>query len=108
KAKPAAEREFKNLQNFAKELDGINQLEKWDGAYYSEKLKQKLLSLDDELLKPYFKLENVINGAFTVANKLFDLNFEEITDIDNYHKDVLTYKVTDTNANLIAIFYADF
>nr|HMQ44576.1 M3 family metallopeptidase [Mariniflexile sp.] len=78
KAKPAPEREFENLQRFAKELDGIEQLEKWDGAYYSEKLKQKLFSLDDELLKPYFKLENVIQGAFTVANKLFDLNFEEI------------------------------
>ncbi|GAA4948969.1 M3 family metallopeptidase [Algibacter agarivorans] len=108
KAKPAAEREFKNLENFAKSLDDIDRLEKWDGAYYSEKLKQKLFSLDDELLKPYFKLEHVINGAFTVANKLFDLNFEEINDIDTYHEDVLTYKVTDANGNLVSIFYADF
>ncbi|AUS04686.1 M3 family metallopeptidase [Pseudotamlana carrageenivorans] len=108
KAKPAAEKEFKNLENFAKDLDNIDHLEKWDGAYYSEKLKQKLFSLDDELLKPYFKLENVINGAFTIANKLFDLNFEEIYDIDKYHNDVLTYKVTDINGNLVSIFYADF
>lgn len=108
KAKPAAEREFKNLQIFAKEIDGISQLEKWDGSYYSEKLKQKLFSLDDELLKPYFKLENVINGTFTIANKLFDLNFEEIKDIDKYHEDVLTYKVTDKTGNLVSIFYADF
>ncbi|WP_445735477.1 M3 family metallopeptidase [Mariniflexile sp.] len=108
KAKPAAEKEFQNLQNFAKDLDGIEQLEKWDGHYYSEKLKQKLFSLDDELLKPYFKLENVIDGAFTVANKLFDLNFEEINNIDKYHEDVLTYKVTDNNGGLAAIFYADF
>lgn len=108
KAKPAAEREFENLQRFAKELDGIEQLEKWDGAYYSEKLKQKLFSLDDELLKPYFKLENVIQGAFTVANKLFDLNFEEINTIDKYHEDVITYKVSDINGDLVAIFYADF
>ncbi len=108
KAKPAAEREFENLQRFAKELDGIEQLEKWDGAYYSEKLKQKLFSLDDELLKPYFKLENVIQGAFTVANKLFDLNFEEINTIDKYHEDVITYKVSDTNGDLVAIFYTDF
>ncbi len=108
KAKPAAKREFKNLQNFAKELDGITQLEKWDGAYYSEKLKQKLFSLDDELLKPYFKLENVIDGVFTVANKLFDLHFETIDTIDKYHEDVLTYKVTDSDNNLVAIFYADF
>ena len=108
KAKPAAKREFKNLENFAKSLDNINRLEKWDGAYYSEKLKQKLFSLDDELLKPYFKLENVIDGAFTVANKLFDLNFEEIDTIDKYHEDVLTYKVTDSKGDFISIFYADF
>ncbi|TXG34567.1 M3 family metallopeptidase [Seonamhaeicola maritimus] len=108
KAKPAAEREFKNLNEFAEELDGLDQLQKWDGAYYAEKLKQKLFSLDDELLKPYFKLENVIDGAFIVANKLFDLNFEEIHDIDKYHEDVLTYKVTDNNGNLVSIFYADF
>ena len=108
KAKPAAKREFKILENFAKSLDNINRLEKWDGAYYSEKLKQKLFSLDDELLKPYFKLENVIDGAFTVANKLFDLNFEEIDTIDKYHKDVLTYKVTDSKGDFISIFYADF
>ncbi|WP_027138459.1 M3 family metallopeptidase [Gaetbulibacter saemankumensis] len=108
KAKPAALNEFENLQNFAKELDGIEHLEKWDGAYYSEKLKQKLYNLDDELLKPYFKLENVIEGAFTVANKLFDLHFEEIHNIDKYHDDVLTYKVTNSQGELISIFYADF
>jgi peptidyl-dipeptidase Dcp len=108
KAKPAAKNEFNDLENFAKELDAINRLEKWDSAYYSEKLKQKLFNLDDEQLKPYFKLENVINGAFTVANKLFDLNFEEINTIDKYHEDVLTYKVTDNNGELVSIFYADF
>lgn len=108
KAKPAAKKEFENLQNFAKELDGIEELQKWDSAYYSEKLKQKLFSLDDEQLKPYFKLENVIDGAFIVANKLFDLNFEEIDNIDKYHDDVLTYKVTDNKGDLVSIFYADF
>ncbi|MFP4847165.1 M3 family metallopeptidase [Winogradskyella sp. PE311] len=108
KAKPAAEEEFKNLEAFAKDLDGIDQLQKWDSGYYSEKLKQKLFSLDDEQLKPYFKLENVINGSFTVANKLFGLEFEEIDTIDKYHKDVLTYKVTDAAGELVSIFYADF
>jgi len=108
KAKPAAIDEFENLEIFAKELDGIDRLQKWDSAYYSEKLKQKLFRLDDELLKPYFKLENVIDGAFTVANKLFGLNFEAINTIDKYHKDVLTYKVTDENGELVSIFYADF
>lgn len=108
KAKPAANREFKKLQEFARELDGIKNLQKWDSAYYSEKLKQKLFDLDDEKLKPYFKLENVIQGAFTIATKLYDLHFEEIKNIDKYHEDVLTYKVTDSNGSLVSIFYADF
>ncbi len=108
KAKPAAEEEFENLEKFAKDLDGIDKLQKWDSAYYSEKLKQKLFNLDDEQLKPYFKLENVINGAFTVANKLFGLQFIKIDTIDKYHQDVLTYKVIDTDKNLVSIFYADF
>lgn len=108
KAKPAAEREFEQLQRFAKELDGIDQLQKWDGSYYSEKLKQKLFSLDDEQLKPYFKLENVIAGVFEVAEKLFGLQFEEVTDIDTYHEEVKTYRVYDIEKNFVSIFYADF
>jgi Zn-dependent oligopeptidase len=108
KAKPAAIREFKELQNFAKSLDNIEQLEKWDGAYYAEKLKQKLFDLDDEQLKPFFKLENVINGVFAVSQKLYGLHFEEINNIDKYHSDVLTYKVLDNNGDLVCIFYADF
>lgn len=116
KAKPAAKKEFAELEKFAKDLDhtpttlstGIDKLQKWDSGYYSEKLKQKLFSLDDEQLKPYFKLENVINGAFKVAEKLFGLQFEEIDTIDKYHEDVLTYKVTDNDGKLVSIFYADF
>ncbi|POS02439.1 peptidyl-dipeptidase Dcp [Flavobacterium croceum DSM 17960] len=108
KAKPAAQKEFAQLTAFAKELDGIEQLEKWDGAYYSEKLKQKLFNLDDELLKPYFKLENVLNGAFKVAEKLYGIRFKEVFDIDKYHQDVQTFEVLDENDNLVAIFYADF
>lgn len=108
KAKPAAEREFNELSAFAKEIDGIDTLEKWDSAYYTEKLKQKLFNLDDEKLKPYFKLENVIEGVFTVANKLFGLQFEGDKSIDVYHKDVKTYKVLDSEGIFVAIFYADF
>ena len=108
KAKPAALKEFKNLENYAKKLDGIDQLQKWDGAYYSEKLKKELFSLDQELLKPYFKLENVIGGVFEIANRLFDLQFEEVFNVDKYHEDVKTYNVTDLNGNFIAVFYADF
>ena len=108
KALPAAKKEFQALEDFAKKLDGIDRLEKWDSAFYSEKLKQQLFNFDDEQLKPYFKLENVIKGAFEVAQKLFKLQFTQIDDIDTYHKDVLTYKVEDSKQDLVAIFYADF
>ena len=108
KARPAAEREFKELENFAKSLDQIDHLEKWDSSFYSEKLKQKLFSLDDETLKPYFKLENVIEGVFLVSEKLYGLQFKEIDSIDKYHKDVKTYEVTNEKGEDIAIFYADF
>lgn len=108
KAKPAAQKEFAELNAFAKELDGLESLEKWDGAYYSEKLKQKLFSLDDEILKPYFQLENVLNGAFTVAEKLFGITFKEVFDIEKYHDDVQTFEVLDFEGQLVAIFYSDF
>ena len=108
KAKPAAEKEFNELSLFAKEMDGIDKLEKWDGGYYSEKLKQNLFDFDDEQLKPYFKLENVQQGAFTVANKLFGLQFREVFDIDKYHEDVQTFEVLDSEDELVAVFYSDF
>ena len=108
KAKPAAEREFEQLAKFAKDIDSINQLQKWDASFYSEQLKQKLFNLDDEKLKPYFKLENVIEGVFKVAEKLFELRFEEVFDIDTYHQEVKTYRVFDQENNFISVFYADF
>ncbi len=108
KAKPAAEKEFHELTDYAKKLDGIDQLQKWDGSYYSEKLKQERFNLDDEVLKPYFQLENVLNGAFEVANKLYGLTFTEVHNIDKYQKDVQTFEVTDESGNLVAVFYSDF
>jgi peptidyl-dipeptidase Dcp len=108
KAKPAAQKEFEELAAFAKKLDGIDQLEKWDGAYYSEKLKQQLFNLDDEILKPYFQLEKVLEGAFTIAERLYGITFNEISDIDKYHEEVRTFEVKDTKNELVAIFYADF
>jgi Zn-dependent oligopeptidase len=108
KAKPAALKEFAELTAFAKKLNGIEKLEKWDGAYYSEKLKQELFNLDDEKLKPYFQLEKVLDGAFTVAQKLYGLTFEESFEIDKYHQEVTTYEVKDIDNNLVAVFYADF
>ncbi len=108
KAKPAAQRDFAQLHAFAQELDGITTLEKWDSAYYSEKLKQKLFSVDDELLKPYFKLENVLQGAYTIAEKLFGIHFREIHTVDKYQADVQTFEVLDAEKNLVALFYTDF
>jgi len=108
KAKPAAEREFQELSAFARKRDGIDQLEKWDTAYYSEKLKQEKFSLDDELLKPYFQLDKVLDGVFTIAQKLYGLHFHEVQHIDTYHEEVRTFEVVDETNELIAIFYADF
>ena len=108
KAKPAAQEEFEELSRFAKKTDGVDQLESWDSAYYSEKLKQERFSLDDEKLKPYFKLENVIAGVFKVAEKLFGLHFKEVHEIEKYHEEVKTYEVYDRSNHLVSLFYADF
>lgn len=108
KAKPAADKEFDELSTYSKKLDVIDQLQKWDGSYYSEKLKQERFNLDDELLKPYFQLENVLYGAFEVANKLYGLTFTEVHNIDKYHEDVQTFEVADESGNLVAVFYTDF
>jgi len=114
KAKPAAEKEFQELQDFAENHPpnwgdrGGLVLQKWDSAYYTEKLKQERFDLDDEKLKPYFKLENVIDGAFTIAERLFDLKFTEVFDIETYHEDVKTFRVSDTKGTDVALFYADF
>lgn len=108
KAKPAAQYEFKELEEFAQNLDNIEKLQKWDAAYYSEKLKQDRFDLDDEQLKPYFELNNVINGVFTIAGKLYGLKFKEVFDVDTYHPEVKTYLVTDEDGKEISLFYADF
>ena len=108
KAKPAADKEFAQMRAFANQLDGIQQFEKWDSAYYSEKLKQKLFNVDDEILKPYFQLENVLNGVFEIAEKLYDLTFTEVFDIDKYHPDVQTFEITNDKNEFIAVFYVDF
>ncbi len=108
KAKPAAQREFAELAQFADDRDAISQLQKWDGGYYSEKLRQKLFDLDEEQLKPYFKLENVLDGAYEVARRLFGLQFREVFNIDKYHEDVRTFEVLGPDGGLTAIFYADF
>jgi peptidyl-dipeptidase Dcp len=108
KARPAAQRELTELTEFASQKDGIGELQKWDGSYYSEKLKQERFDLDDEKLKPYFKLENVISGVFDIAGELYGLYFKETTDVETYHQDVKTYEVNDENGKNVALLYADF
>ncbi|WP_238253413.1 M3 family metallopeptidase [Capnocytophaga cynodegmi] len=108
KAKPAAQRELEELKAFAQKRDGVTDFQKWDFTFYSEKLKQEKFSLDDEKLKPYFKLENAVNGMFQVANKLYGLNFKKIDTIEKYHEEVDTYLVTDEKGEYISLFYTDF
>lgn len=108
KAKPAAKRELTELTAYAQKQDQIDRLEKWDANYYSEKLKQERFQLDDEVLKPYFKLENVLKGVFEVAERLYGLQFKEVHHIDKYHTDVQTFEVTNEHDELTAVFYADF
>jgi len=108
KALPFAKKEFEELSAYAKKLDSIDQLQKWDSGYYSEKLKKEKFAIDDELLRPYFQLEKVTDGVFTTAQKLFGITFHKRTDIDTYHSEVVTYEVKDENDKHLAIFYADF
>ena len=108
KVKPAAIKEFKVLEDYAKDIDNIERLEKWDTAFYSEMYKKHKFNIDQEELKPYFSLQNVLQGAFTVSNKLYGLNFKELLDVDTYNEEVKTYEVTDDKNNFIALLYTDF
>lgn len=108
KAFEAAVNDVQEVTLFAKQLDGIDQLERWDFGYYSEKLKKERFEIDDESLKPYFSLSNVLNGAFTIAKKLYGLTFIERTDIPKYHEEVQTFEVQNENGEFQAVFYADF
>lgn len=107
-ALPKAKEEINEVANLAKELDAIIDFERWDFSYYSEKLKLKKFELNDELLKPYFQLENVIDGAFKTASKLFGLSFIKTEEIEKYHEDVQTYLVQDENGEHVSVLYADF
>lgn len=107
-AKPAAEKELEALRKYAHKKDGITDLQPWDFAYYAEKQKMEKHQIDDEQLKPYFQLNKVLEGIFSVANKLYGISFYERNDIPVYHKDVLVYEVKDEKGELAGLFYADF
>ncbi len=109
--KPAlkiAKKEAAMLQAMIKKEGKDFKLEPWDWWYYAEKLKKEKYALDDEVLRPYFKLENVRDGAFAVANKLFGIKFIERTDIPTYHKDAKVFEVQEADGSHIGILYVDY
>ncbi|WP_420155326.1 M3 family metallopeptidase [Siphonobacter sp.] len=108
-AKPAAEREIKELTDFAKS-QGYTEpvMQRWDAGYYAEKLKKEKYAINDELLKPYFKLENVLDGLFKLTNKLYGLTFKERKDIPTWNEEVKTYEILDDKGKLLAIWYGDY
>ncbi|MBD8487396.1 M3 family metallopeptidase [Echinicola sp. CAU 1574] len=108
KAKPKAQEELEELTKFAQSIGGPETLQKWDFGYYSEKLKKAKFEVDDELTKPYFELENTIQGVFLTAGKLYGLQFIKNEDIPVYHPEVTAYEVKDTSGKHVAVFYADF
>jgi len=106
KAKPHAENDVEKLRKLALELDDIKNLESYDVAYYSEALKKRELDMDDEMLRPFFKLENVVDGIFKVANRLYGLTFKEVFNVPKYHEDVRSFEVYDEETNkFVGLFY---
>lgn len=107
--RPAELAEMQELTEFAQQTDGLTgEIQPWDYSYYSNKLKASKYSFDEEALRPYFKLENVIDGVFGLATKLYGLQFTELTDVDVYHPDVKAFKVTDENGQYVGLIYTDF
>ncbi|CAN5478646.1 M3 family metallopeptidase [soil metagenome] len=108
-ARPSAERQLLELTTYAK-AHGFtdDKPQNWDNSYYSDKLKKEKYDLDDEVLKPYFKLENVLNGAFSVATKLYGITFKERTDIPVYNSEVKNFDVFDKDGKFLAVFYGDY
>ncbi|RFT14803.1 MAG: Dipeptidyl carboxypeptidase Dcp [Candidatus Saccharicenans subterraneus] len=109
--KPAltrAREEAAELQKLIRAEGGNFKLEPWDWWYYAEKLRKQKYALDEEMLRPYFKLENVIDGVFLLANKLYGLKFEERKDIPVYHPEVRVFEVKEADGRLVGILYTDY
>ena len=107
-AKPAAEKDLKAVQEFASAAGHQGEVKPWDFSYWSEKLKKATLNLDDNLLKPYFKIENVLAGVFDISAKLYGLSFTKNADIATYHEDVDAYEVYDKDGEFLSLLYTDF
>jgi peptidyl-dipeptidase Dcp len=103
-----AKAEVVEMQAMIDAAGGGFKLESWDWWYYAEKVKKAKYDLDEEMLRPYFKMENVRAGAFEVATRLFGLQFEERTDLPKYHEDVAVFEVKDADGSHLAILYADY
>ncbi len=109
-AKPTALKEVEEVQKMSDELGGPSSIQPWDFWFYAEKLKEKKYDFDEEALRPYFKLENVIQGVFEHARRLFGLKFSESKEYPVYHEDVKVYEVHKDNdgKEFVGLFYADF
>ncbi|HKK41607.1 MAG TPA: M3 family metallopeptidase, partial [Bacteroidales bacterium] len=107
-SRPAAFRDFGNIQRQATESGLIGKLQRWDWAYYSEKLKKKLYAIDDEILKPYFMLENVEKAVLGLATKLYGIKFIRNNNIPVYNPEVRTFEVYDNDGSFLAILYTDY
>ncbi len=102
-----AKNDLMQIADLAKTLDNIDEIKSWDISYYSEKLKQDLYDYDENNLKPYFKSENVMKGAFEVAKKLYGLHFKKLNEIQTWHEDVNVYEVLDEDNSHVGILYED-
>jgi len=103
-----AKNEVKEMQAIIDKEKGGFQLASWDWWYYAEKVRKEKYDLNEDELKPYFKLENVRNGVFEVAHKLYGLNFKELKNMPVYQQDVEVFEVTAANGKLIGILYTDY
>ena len=107
--KPKALKEMAEIEALAKKMEGGDfVLEPWDISFYSHKLQMEKYNLDAEMLRPYFRLDRVIDGVFGLANKLYGITFKENKDIQVYAPDVKAYEVFDKDGSYLAVFYADF
>ena len=103
-----AKDEVEEIKSFMEQHGADFELQRWDWSYFSEKLRKEKYNLDDEIVKPYFKLENAIEGVFMTAEKLFGITFRENNDLPKYHDDVKTYEVLNRDNEIEAVFFADF
>jgi peptidyl-dipeptidase Dcp len=103
-----AKQEVKEQQVLIDAAGGKFKLQPWDWWYYTEKLKKEKYGLDEEMLRPYFQVDNVRQGAFDVANKLYGITFIKRSDIPVYHNDVTAYEVKDADGSFIGILYTDY